>query len=299
MIYSMTAYANANIQKEWGNAKWEIKSVNHRYLELSFKLPERLRSLESSLRELSKNKVQRGKVECWLHLGGNGQEDTLKCNHPLVKQLAVLSAEIQRHFQNTDVQFQNADVQTTFTLSPLEVLRWPEVLTVKEIDLEAISHDILSSFDSALINLLEQRAREGDTLRSIILERLQEMADLIKTIQGRIPYVIKTYREKMSDRLNELKTEINLERFEQEMVYFLQKMDVTEELDRLSTHIQASQDALQKGGVIGRHLDFLMQELNRETNTLASKSTDIDIIQKTVELKVLIEKIREQVQNLE
>lgn len=293
MIYSMTAYANANVQKEWGNAKWEIKSVNHRYLELSFKLPERLRSLELPLRELSKNKIQRGKVECWLHLEEtNGQEDTLKCNHALVKQLAILSNEIQEHFINPHFQ-------TAFTLSPLEVLKWPEVLTIKEIDLEAISQDILSSFESALTNLLQQRAREGETLRMLILERLQEIGDIIKTIQNRIPTVIKSHREKISDRLNELKTEINPERFEQEMVYFLQKMDITEELDRLSTHIQACQEALQKGGVLGRHLDFLMQEFNRETNTLASKSTDIDIIQKTVELKVLIEKIREQVQNLE
>jgi len=288
----MTAYANVSLQKEWGRAKWEIKSVNHRYLELSFKLPERLRGLEASLRELVKQNLHRGKVECWLNVEmveAKEAKDTPPLNLPLLKQLSKACQHIQHQF-SSEVQF---------TLSPLDILKWPEVWNDTEMNVEPLYQELRVSFEKALQALIEQRLQEGAALNIIMQDRFVAMENITIKIQTRIPDIVKNQRDKILSRLNELSIEINSDRLEQEIVYYTQKMDITEEIERLLTHIKSGKEALQKGGVIGRHMDFLMQELNREANTLTSKSSELDIIQMAMELKVLIEQIREQVQNIE
>lgn len=288
----MTAYASSDLQQQGGRAKWEIKSVNHRYLELSFKLPERLRSLEFSLREFAKQQLHRGKVECWLQWENSSEtKGAIAVNQDLVKELSSACHEINNQFQE-QFRFQ-------VTLSPLDILKWPEVCTTKENNLDLISHDLVAAFKVALDQLVTQRSKEGSALAKIIFDRLDDMEKVTHKIKERSPLVLKNQRDKIIGRLNDLKTESNPERIEQEMVYLAQKLDITEELDRLLTHIQTTRSLMKKGGVVGRHMDFLMQELNREANTLSSKSTEIDVIQMGMEIKLLIEQIREQVQNLE
>lgn len=288
----MTAYASSDLQKDWGRAKWEIKSVNHRYLELTFKLPERLRGLEISLRELTKKTVQRGKVECWLYfetMDTQTTDTTSPLNLVLLKQLSRACQEVQNQFSPP----------LQFTLSPLDILKWPEVWNNAEVNVEPLYQDLRLSFEKALQLLIEQRLQEGAALNTLMHDRLVEMEKITLKIQARIPDVMKNQRDKILSRLNELNIENNSDRLEQEMVYYAQKMDITEEIDRLLTHIKSCKAGLQKGGVVGRHMDFLMQELNREANTLTSKSSELDIIQMGMEIKVLIEQIREQVQNIE
>lgn len=288
MIYSMTAYARLATQDDWSNAVWEIRSVNHRYLDLNFRLPDSLRELEASLRERARQMLQRGKVECHLRFQPSEKlQGELILNSAIVQQLSQADAFIRRSFNEVA------------PMSITDVLSWPGALVEKEINLVDVSKAVLKSFDQALQELMAARAREGAALQEVILARLAETSDVVNNVKKRLPNIIASQREKMLQRLEAVSAQLDQTRFEQEMVYFVQKIDVAEELDRLTTHVVEVKRVLAEDSAVGRKIDFLLQELNREANTLASKSVDTLTTKAAVELKVLIEQVREQAQNIE
>lgn len=289
MIRSMTAFARQTVQQEWGTLVWEIRSVNHRYLEPSLKLPESMRHLENKLREKLRNTLKRGKVECSLRLQTQTTNNTgqLNVNAALLEQLIAAGETVQNKLQQPAA------------LNPLELLQWPGIITEPDTDKDMICEQALSSFQAALEQLVASREREGAALKQFIEQRLDNIADITCAVKQQLPSILQAQRTKLQDRLTELKADFNNDRLEQEMVILAQKADVDEELDRLSAHLTEVRRVLNKGNDCGRRLDFLMQELNREANTLSSKSIVSDTTQAAVELKVLIEQMREQVQNIE
>ncbi|MFA7554592.1 MAG: YicC/YloC family endoribonuclease [Spongiibacteraceae bacterium] len=289
MIRSMTAFARQPTQHDWGTLIWEIRSVNHRYLEPSFKLPEALRRLENPLREQLRNTLSRGKLECALRLQINSGNDNgqFTINQTLLSQVIAAGETIQQQLQQAAA------------INPMELLQWPGVIASNETDDDVIYHHALTAFQIALQQLIESREREGANLKQFIEQRLDAIADITTTVKQQLPHILQTQRQKLSERLGELKAELNPDRLEQEMVILAQKADVDEELDRLGAHLTEVRRVLNQGGACGRRLDFLMQELNREANTLSSKSIVSDTTQAAVELKVLIEQMREQIQNIE
>lgn len=289
MIYSMTAFARCTDQDKEGTATWEIRSVNHRYLDCSFKMPETFRPLEPKLRDIVKKHLNRGRVECFLRFQTN-EESTpdLSVNIPLVKQLNKAIDTVRK----TASEKLNA-------VNPLQILSWDKVLNIHEAKTEKSQKLILKLFEQAITELTKTRAGEGKALQKILLQKLKELSPEMKKIKKALPKIIKQKRQNLLDHLQEIKTELDQTRLEQEMIFFAQKIDVAEELDRLETHINETTRILKEGGVIGKRLDFLMQELNREANTLASKSADQLTTHRAIDLKVLIEQMREQVQNIE
>jgi len=287
MIYSMTAFARKEVKQDWGTAVWEVRSVNQRFLETYFRLPEQFRSLEPVLRERFRKRLQRGKVECALRFSTNDAAVTkLNLNEPLAKEVMHAADWVQSHGQSTGV-------------NPLDVLRWPGVIAAEEADMDAIQADLLSAFDATLTDFIDARASEGDSLKSLIEQRLDGIETEVEKVSQRMPEIMTWQRERIQSRFEEAKVELDPGRFEQEMILLAQKVDVAEELDRLRTHIAETRNILKKGGACGRRLDFMMQEFNRESNTLGSKSINAEITQSAVELKVLIEQMREQIQNIE
>lgn len=288
MTYSMTAFARQTGEFAGGSLVWEIRSVNHRYLEPSFKLPESLRMLEGELRELLRTQVARGKVECSLRIVQNTATDTaVAVNTALLDQIVAASAIVQQKLPQTA------------PLNPLELLAWPGVLQQPDTDADAIAQAAAESFKAAVRQLLESRAREGAALQQFIAAQLDAVGAIIQSTRQQMPQILAAQRQKLETRLAELSGELNADRVEQEIVILAQKSDVEEELDRLQTHIKEAQRALQQREPCGRRLDFLMQEFNREANTLSSKSLTAEITLNAVQLKVLIEQMREQVQNIE
>jgi uncharacterized protein (TIGR00255 family) len=289
MIYSMTAFARLASLQEWGSMVWEVRSVNHRYLEPHFKLPESMRVVETGLREKLRKTLSRGKIECSLRLqpGADTHAVEFSVDNQLLKQVIAAGETVQNQLQDAS------------PINPIDLLKWPGVVTETLHDTEAISEQILDSFQTTLKQLVDSRAREGAVLREYIEQRLDSIQNITIAVRKQLPQILVAQRQKLTDRLQELKAELNTERLEQEMVILAQKADVDEELDRLDTHIGEVHRVLKKGGVCGRRLDFLMQELNREANTLSSKSIVSDTTQAAVELKVLIEQMREQIQNIE
>ena len=288
MIRSMTAFARQEKVEVWGSLALELRSVNHRYLELMMRLPDELRVHEGRLRELIQQQLQRGKVDCVVRyqpaaMGSN----ELQVNAELVKQLVHACNTVNEMF----VEHR--------PVSPLEVLRWPDVLQAPHVDPDVLQHTLQQLLGQALKELLAMRQREGDKLSQIILQRLEAMQNIVTQVRDVLPEIRQLYREKLQMRLQEFKLDLNTERIEQELVLLAQKMDVDEELDRLKTHISEVRHVLSSKDPVGRRLDFLMQELNREANTLGSKSVDIRTTNASVDLKVLIEQVREQVQNIE
>ncbi|MFS1701476.1 YicC family protein [Aestuariibacter sp. GS-14] len=287
MIYSMTAFARSEVKKEWGTAVWEIRSVNQRYLETYFRLPEQFRGLEPVLRERFRQRLQRGKVECALRFAANDSAVTkLSLNEQLAKQVLHAADWVQSHGQSTGV-------------NPLDVLKWPGVIASEEADMDAIQADMLEGLDKAMNDFITARGAEGDTLKSLIEQRLDAIEAEAGKVAQRMPEILIWQREKILTRFEEAKLELDAARVEQEMILLAQKVDVAEELDRLNSHVSETRKILKKGGACGRRLDFMMQEFNRESNTLGSKSISTDITQSAVELKVLIEQMREQIQNIE
>lgn len=287
MIYSMTAFARSEVKKEWGTAVWEIRSVNQRYLETYFRLPEQFRGLEPVLRERFRQRLQRGKVECALRFTANDSAVTkLSLNEQLAKQVLHAADWVQSHGQSTGV-------------NPLDVLKWPGVIASEEADMDAIQADMLEGLDKAMNDFIAARGAEGDTLKSLIEQRLDAIEAEAGKVAQRMPEILTWQREKILARFEEAKLELDAARVEQEMILLAQKVDVAEELDRLNSHVSETRKILKKGGACGRRLDFMMQEFNRESNTLGSKSISTDITQSAVELKVLIEQMREQIQNIE
>lgn len=288
MIHSMTAFARRTAQHPWGTAVWEIRSVNHRYLELTLRLPETLRELETPIRERIKQHLQRGKIECYLKYQPLGADlNTLTVNHALVEQLATTATKVKAFFPNTA------------PINIMDVLSWPEVLRINETQTAIGTPSLLELFDATLKDLVTARAQEGKALHDIIVKRLKETLQLTEKIKKRLPLTLENQRKKIIARLEEMKTQLNPERVEQEMVLLAQKMDIAEELDRIKIHVDEANRVLREDKAAGKRLDFLLQELNREANTLASKSMDGPISAAAVDLKVLIEQMREQIQNIE
>jgi uncharacterized protein (TIGR00255 family) len=288
MIHSMTAFARESADTEQGILTVELRSVNHRYLDCSFKLPDALRPLEPQLREKAGTALARGKLDCLIRLQA----------HPAqAAELQVNSEQLHKLLEATRVIEQQMDGAAPF--SPLQVLQFPGICGAREQSDEALQKNALSLFGAALANLAESRRREGDKLAALVLERLHQVAAEVTATREILPSLMQQQRDRVSARIADLKIEVDQNRLEQELVYLAQKADVDEELDRLNAHVEEVQRALNKGGPCGRRLDFLMQELNREANTLSSKSISSSTTQNAVELKVLIEQMREQIQNIE
>ena len=287
MICSMTAFARADRHLQGYSLAWEIKSVNHRYLEVSPRLPESLRALENAVREKCRNALARGKVEVTLRYQQDDSDASLELNEELVKQLSDVSRRVG------DI------VQHPGQVNPMEILRYPGVLSSKELDVELLQTESLSLLDEALTALVDTRRREGEQLANLITDRLDGIGTQVDIVKAAIPRIKDAQRERLRNRIQDVIDSPDPDRLEQELVMLAQKMDVDEELDRLLTHATEVRRILNKGGHIGRRLDFLMQELNREANTLASKSVDSETTAAAVELKVLIEQMREQIQNIE
>lgn len=288
MPRSMTGFARREVKLSWGTAVWEIRSVNHRYLEPSFRLPEDFREIEPHLRDAMRKALQRGKVEASLSIQWEQEETELGINTARVAQLTKAAQQIN-HLLGAAAAPINA----------LDILKYPGVIQKQEIDREAMQAAVLKLFNSALEGLIEHRTREGNELEQLILQRLDAVSAQVLAIRARLPEILATQREKLQTKLAALQIDLDPERLEQEIVMLAQKADVDEELDRLDTHVIEVKRSLKQTDSLGRRLDFLMQELNREANTLSSKSIVSDTTQAAVELKVLIEQMREQVQNIE
>ena len=287
MIYSMTAFARLEVKKDWGDAVWEIRSVNQRYLENFFRLPEQFRGLENTLREKLRQSLTRGKIECSLRIETKKQTNAeLNLNKDLANQVI-------QSLQWIKAQAGEGEINLT------DVLRYPGVVEAQEQDLDAISQDLLTAFDDLLTDFIAMRGREGEKLNDIIQQRLDAIAVEADKVRSQMPAVLQWQRERLLQRFEDAQINLDPQRVEQEMILLAQRVDVAEELDRLQMHVKETTNILKKGGAVGRKLDFMMQELNRESNTLASKSINADITASAVELKVLIEQMREQIQNLE
>jgi len=289
MPRSMTGFARREAKLPWGTAVWEIRSVNHRYLEPSFRLPEDFREIEPNLREAMRKTLQRGKVEASLSVQWEQEgEADLGINSARVIQLTKAAQQI------------NSLLGTAAApINALDILKYPGVIQKQELDREAMQSAVLKLFDSALEGLIEHRTREGNELEQLILQRLDAVSAQVIKVRARMPEILIAQREKLQTKLAALQIDLDPERLEQEIVLLAQKADVDEELDRLDTHVIEVKRSLKQTDSLGRRLDFLMQELNREANTLSSKSIVSDTTQAAVELKVLIEQMREQVQNIE
>ncbi|WP_419146933.1 YicC/YloC family endoribonuclease [Pseudoalteromonas 'SMAR'] len=286
MIHSMTAYARKEVKGDWGTGVWEIRSVNQRYLETFIRAPEQFRGLEPVIRERLRKHLQRGKVEVFLKFTANpAHVGQLSVNDSLAKQLVESAKWVQ--------------TQSGGDINPVDILRWPGVMEAEEIDLDTVNGALLSGFDELVEDFKAARASEGENLETMLTTRLDGILEQVAIVESHMPEVAKWQREKLSQKLEELSVDVDEGRLEQELIYLAQKQDVAEEMDRLKSHVKETYKILKKGGACGRRLDFMMQEFNRESNTLASKSINSDITNAAVELKVLIEQMREQIQNIE
>ena len=287
MIHSMTAFSRHEVKGDWGNAVWEIRSVNQRFLETYFRLPEQFRGIEPVLRERFRKQLNRGKVECNLRFNANAaNKSELTLNEKLALQLLQHANWINEQTLNSQI-------------NPFEVMRWPGVMETEESDMSVIQSELLAGFDIALKDFINARASEGENLTVMIEQRLDAITLEAEKVQTQMPEIIEWQRNRIIEKFTDAKIDLDSGRVEQELVLLAQKMDVAEELDRLNAHVKETRNILKKGGAVGRRLDFMMQEFNRESNTLGSKSISTDITQSAVELKVLIEQMREQIQNIE
>jgi uncharacterized protein (TIGR00255 family) len=288
MIYSMTGFASATRELATAALNVEIRSVNHRYLDLQFRLPEELRALEPGLRELIVAKLQRGKIECRVGLNAlPSAQKSFELNADVLKQLRALSEKLRVAWPSVP------------GLTAADILRWPGMLGAETVSLD----EMRSACNAALVEVLEEftasRAREGEKLKAVLLERLATMEERVATVAPRMPEVLAAFREKLTARLHEAMAVSDDERIRQEITLFANRVDVDEELSRLTAHFSEIKRILDKGGAVGKRLDFMMQELNREANTLGSKSVDTEVTRVALDLKLLIEQMREQIQNIE
>lgn len=288
MPRSMTGFARQEAQFPWGSISCEIRTVNHRYLEPSLRMPEVLRVLEPRLREVLKKSLSRGKIEISLQLNlTEGENAEVGVNEALAHQIIQAAEKI------------SASMSQAAPISPVEILKWPGVIQSNEINAEEIQGEAVKLFSAALEQLVSTRQREGEELGQFIDQRLQSIIEKVVLVRAQVPEIQHQFQEKLRSKLEALKVEVEAERFHQEVAYMAQKSDVAEELDRLDAHVNEVRHTLKQKNPIGRRLDFLMQELNREANTLSSKSMTSETSQIAVDLKVLIEQMREQVQNIE
>ncbi|MEJ2406253.1 MAG: YicC family protein [Candidatus Thiodiazotropha sp.] len=288
MISSMTAFAREEYRGDLGNMSWEIRSVNHRYQEVYLRLPEELRVLETAVRELLNSRLSRGKLDVSLKFKpGENAETPLRINQRLVEQILEAEQELADRYS-----LDNA-------LDTRDLLRWPGVLEEQEQDYTPVKQQAMQLLETAVDSLIDNRLREGERLGEIILQRCRSLHTEVNRVRELMPEVLDGVRNRIRERLAEVMEELDEARVEQEMVLLVQRLDVDEEMDRLETHLDEVARVLEADEPIGRRLDFLMQELNRESNTLTSKSNNVEITRSAVEMKVLIEQMREQIQNIE
>jgi uncharacterized protein (TIGR00255 family) len=284
----MTAFAREEYRGELGLLSWEIRSVNHRYLEAFLRLPEELRVLETAVRERLSARLGRGKLDVALkYQPGVDAEAGIQVNHRMVEQLVAADLEVAKML--------NVDSY----LKPIELLRWPGVLQEQEKDYTPVKQLAMELLDQTLENLRANRQREGERLGDVVLQRCRSMQEQVARVRNLMPEVLQGVRSKVRERLQEVIEELDETRLEQEMVLLSQRLDVDEEMDRLEGHLVEVERVLAADEPVGRRLDFLMQELNREANTLSSKSNNLEVTRIAVEMKVLIEQMREQIQNIE
>ncbi|SIS87328.1 YicC/YloC family endoribonuclease [Neptunomonas antarctica] len=287
MTRSMTAFARQESQQSWGTLTWEVRSVNHRFLEPHLRIPESLKELEGALREGLRKCLSRGKVECTLRFVPEEQTQTLQVNEAFARQLLAATEQMEKL------------LPVSQTLNPLDLLRWPGVLQDIPMDMSAVKNEALQLFNRALDDLQAGREREGKELALLIEQRLDAISFVVQDVREKMPLILQNQRSMLRSRVADLGVDLEPQRLEQEVVLLAQKADVDEEMDRLDTHVQEVRRILKQKEPVGRRLDFLMQELNREANTLSSKSIVTDTTKSAVELKVLIEQMREQIQNIE
>lgn len=287
MTRSMTAFSRQELQQPWGTLIWELRSVNHRYLEPHFRLPESLRDIEGKLREQLRQALSRGKVECTLRFVPERGSESMQVDQIRAQEVIDALAQVSQLLSDSR------------PVSPMDVLAWPGVLQESTLDMAAVKREALRLFSQALHDLVAGREREGVELAELIQHRLDAIERITEDVRALMPKILQGQRDNLRARLAELSAELDTARLEQEIVLIAQKADVDEETDRLQTHVQEVRRVLGQKGPIGRRLDFLMQELNREANTLSSKSIVAATTRNAVELKVLIEQMREQIQNIE
>ncbi len=288
MIRSMTAFARGSRNADGIELVWELRSVNHRYLEVQPRLPEDFRQLDSAVRQAVARRLGRGKVECGLRYRAAGADvEALQINQNLLEQVLGAVAQIRQR----QPELREPDI--------MQVLSWPGVALARAADLTPVQEQAMALLDETLEDLLATREREGARLASLVESRCKLLQEQVDRARKRMPQVIASVRERLKARLNEVCDNLDEQRLEQEMALLAQRLDVDEEMDRLASHLQEVQEVLRRDEPVGRRLDFLMQELNREANTLGSKSADSETTAISVEMKVLIEQMREQIQNIE
>ena len=288
MIHSMTAYGRVENSEGQNSISCEIRSVNHRYSEISIRLPEELRPLEQKIRDHISGKIKRGKIECNIRIEKhNAYDESLSINQDLLKNIIEAAKRI------------NSDLSTSAPLDSLDLLRWPGVLEKSTLDVEEIGKLLFPLVKEAIDIVIDTRQREGEKIKKMLTDRCTKIKEIINNVQKQIPDILKNYRKKLTQRVQEISDEIDNDRLEQELLFLSQKADIEEEIDRLGAHVDEVVRVIDRKEPIGRRLDFLMQEMNRESNTLGSKSNHIYTSNASVELKVVIEQMREQIQNIE
>ena len=288
MLHSMTGFARQSAESALGTLTWELRAVNHRYLDVQFKLPDDLRPKEQAFRQQVGDRLKRGKVECAFHFRRTFDESReMQLNDDLIKLVSARLKTIAAELPDAD------------EINPIDILRWPGVIQPSEIEVEPLLAAASTLLEEALDAMSSMRASEGGRIAAMLESRCADIDALAKSVRARMPEVLDASRQKQRERIERLGVDADPERLEVELALIAQKLDVDEELDRLNSHITEIRETLAKDEPVGRRLDFLMQELNREANTLGSKSADTETTTAAVELKVLIEQMREQVQNVE
>ena len=288
MLHSMTGFARETAEAEIGALTWEIRAVNHRYLDVQFRLPDQMRAHEQAFRQAVGGSLNRGKVECSLNFRRQlDRQEALQINSGLVELIG------------TRIKEMSAMLPATGAVNPFDVLRWPGVVEQAEIDAEPLFEAAMQLLHKALDAIRAMRASEGARIAEMIESRCADIASISQSVRARMPEVLEAGRTKQRERIDRLEVEADPARLEVELALIAQKLDVDEELDRLDSHLAEVRDIVARDEPVGRRLDFLMQELNREANTLGSKSNDTETTRASVELKVLIEQMREQIQNVE
>jgi uncharacterized protein (TIGR00255 family) len=288
MIRSMTGFARRERQDPWGTLVCELRTVNHRYLEISLRLPDELKALDNDIRQTITAALRRGKIDANLYLKStSGSQQSLELNTQLLDELVARVGEVRSR------------VPSASEVSPLDLLRWPGVIRESSADNKPVMVAALGLLKEALTELNDTRHREGQRIRELLLTRCQSMRTQVQNVRERLPEISQRLRDRIVERISQLGVTPDSERLEQELVLYAHKMDVDEEMDRLNGHLEEVMSVLDSSEPAGRRLDFLMQELNREANTLSSKSQDVETTRAAVDMKVMIEQMREQIQNVE
>ncbi len=282
----MTAFSRREITQDWGSLNMEIRTVNHRYLDINLRLAEEVRFIEPLVRQMIADALSRGRVDLTIKYSSASLNDS-RINEQIVKQL--LGYQRQLNDMNSNIK----------ALSTAEILQWPGVLEMANRDEDALTETFKDLLTAALTEIEEQRQHEGEKIKQLLIGRAEEIKTLVEEVRGILPQVMANFRKNFQEKLMQMDIDLDSHRLEQELVIFLGKQDIAEELDRINVHLEQVLTILGSRKTSGRRLDFLMQELNREANTLTSKSIDIRLNSASVQMKVLIEQMREQAQNLE